>query len=305
MAFGRNPLILADGTFSATGTTAWNTQIFGVTDAVSGGIPYFSSTTAEGTSALLAAGGVVLGGGAGNPPLTSTKLSESSTAGAGLTIAAGTATTDVNALSITQTWNNGSVAFTSLKGVTTLTAQAVLSNYIDWRDATGTVFRVTKEDAVGNTRLFLQTAGQAVNQTISLETRNANTGAATVSSANTLNIGTGAVGNTLQLGATAGLGLAIVAGTATTDVNALSITQTWNASGVTFVGKDINITNTASAAGALIERWRVGGTVMASLSKAGLYDAVAYSVGGTAGADFGPGLPTSITVVKGIITAIS
>lgn len=34
-------------------------------------------------------------------------------------------------------------------------------------------------------------------------------------------------------------------------------------------------------------------------------NATAYKVGGTAGADFGPGLPTSITVVKGIITAIS
>ena len=33
--------------------------------------------------------------------------------------------------------------------------------------------------------------------------------------------------------------------------------------------------------------------------------AAAYKVGATAGADFGPGLPTSITVVKGIITAIS
>lgn len=37
----------------------------------------------------------------------------------------------------------------------------------------------------------------------------------------------------------------------------------------------------------------------------GAIDASAYKVSGTAGADFGPGLPTSITVVKGIITAIS
>jgi hypothetical protein len=35
------------------------------------------------------------------------------------------------------------------------------------------------------------------------------------------------------------------------------------------------------------------------------FNAAAYLVGGTAGADFGPGLPTSVTVVKGIITAIS
>ena len=109
MAFERKHLTAADGTFSATGATEWD-RAHAIVDAVSGGIPYFSSTTAEGTSALLASGGVVLGGGDGNPPLTSTKLSESSTAGAGLTIAAGTATTDVAALSITRTNNNAAVA---------------------------------------------------------------------------------------------------------------------------------------------------------------------------------------------------
>jgi hypothetical protein len=40
----------------------------------SGGIPYFSSTTAEGSSALLAANGVVLGGGSGTAPATNTSL---------------------------------------------------------------------------------------------------------------------------------------------------------------------------------------------------------------------------------------
>lgn len=35
------------------------------------------------------------------------------------------------------------------------------------------------------------------------------------------------------------------------------------------------------------------------------FDAAGYKVGGVAGANFGPGLPTSITVVNGLITAIS
>jgi len=34
-------------------------------------------------------------------------------------------------------------------------------------------------------------------------------------------------------------------------------------------------------------------------------EADAYTVGGTAGADFGPAAPASITVVKGIVTAAS
>ena len=88
-----------------------HTSTLGVADATSGGVPFFSSSTAIGTSALLAAGGVVIGGGAGNPPLTSSKLSESSTAGAGLVIAAGTATTDVSALSVAGTLNAAGVTY--------------------------------------------------------------------------------------------------------------------------------------------------------------------------------------------------
>ena len=44
---------------------------------------------------------------------------------------------------------------------------------------------------------------------------------------------------------------------------------------------------------------------LTNITAVGDVDAVTYHVNGAAGADFGPGLPTSITVVKGIITAIS
>jgi hypothetical protein len=57
----------------------------------------------------------------------------------------------------------------------------------------------------------------------------------------------------------AGAGLYLTAGTATTAVNATSVTQTWNNSGITFTGNLTNITNTASAAASLIEDWQVGG----------------------------------------------
>lgn len=96
----------ADGTFSAAGATAWNlAHTMAITGAVSGGVPFFSSTTAEGTSALLSANAVVLGGGAGAAPLTSSKLSEGSAAGQGLIVAAGTAASAVSALALTQTRN--------------------------------------------------------------------------------------------------------------------------------------------------------------------------------------------------------
>ena len=109
------------------------------------------------------------------------------------------------------------------------------------------------------------------------------------------------------LSGTAGRGLSITAGTATTDVAALSVTRTNNDAAVA-TGVKFTFTDTSSAAGfkALqILGGASGTTNLISVSKAGLVDAPAYSVAGGAGADFGPGLPTSITVVKGIVTAIS
>lgn len=67
--------------------------------------------------------------------------------------------------------------------------------------------------------------------------------------------------------ATQGAGPSITAGTATTDVNALSLTQTWNAAGVAFNAIDLNVTNTASAAGANLMRLRLGGTAAFTVGK--------------------------------------
>ena len=53
---------------------------------------------------------------------------------------------------------------------------------------------------------------------------------------------------------TAGLGPAITAGTATTDVNALSATQTWNGA-VAFKANKTVVTPTSYSAGALMESW--------------------------------------------------
>lgn len=61
--------------------------------------------------------------------------------------------------------------------------------------------------------------------------------------------------------------LAVAAGTMTTDVNAISVTQTWNAAGVAFTAVKLNVTNTASAAGALLMDLQIGGFSAFSLSK--------------------------------------
>ncbi len=95
-----------------------------VSGATSGGIPYFDSATSEASSALLAQYGVVVGGGAGAAPATSSGLTfGGAAAGTGLAIAAGTATTDVAAFSLTRTNNNAAVA-TGVKWTFTDTTSA-------------------------------------------------------------------------------------------------------------------------------------------------------------------------------------
>lgn len=78
MAYARKHLTAADGTFSATGATEWD-RAHAVVDAISGGIPYFDSTTSEAVSALLAANSLVIGGGAGAAPFTSANVTYDST----------------------------------------------------------------------------------------------------------------------------------------------------------------------------------------------------------------------------------
>ena len=69
---------------------------------------------------------------------------------------------------------------------------------------------------------------------------------------------------------TNGRGPDITAGTATTDVQAISATQTWNNAGVTFTAFKQNVTDTASNAASLLMDLQVGGVSQLSISKAGL-----------------------------------
>jgi hypothetical protein len=64
--------------------------------------------------------------------------------------------------------------------------------------------------------------------------------------------------------------VAINSGTITTNIPALSITQTWNNSATTFDAPLlVNVTNTASASGSLLMDLQVGGTPQFSVDKAG------------------------------------
>lgn len=79
----------------------------------------------------------------------------------------------------------------------------------------------------------------------------------------------GAVQNTLFQAIDTGL-YAIRGGVGTLTTSAPgSVTQTWNAGGVTFTGFKVDITNTASAAGSLFADFRIGGASKWSVDKAG------------------------------------
>ena len=70
-----------------------------------------------------------------------TKISQIATAGAGPSLTAGTATTDVNALSWTQTWN-GAVTFNADKGNVTATSFTNGSAVIDRQVNGGSLFKI-------------------------------------------------------------------------------------------------------------------------------------------------------------------
>lgn len=118
----------------------------GLASGTSGGVLYFSASGTLASSAALAANSLVIGGGAGTAPFTSANLTFGPTAGQGLFVGAGTATTDVNALSLTQTWNNAAVRFSALKVLVTDTAKNTDSHLLDLgTTANGRVFAVTSK----------------------------------------------------------------------------------------------------------------------------------------------------------------
>ena len=68
----------------------------------------------------------------------------------------------------------------------------------------------------------------------------------------------------------------------TSDVAALSITPTWNASGVTFTGIELNVTNTASQSASLLIDLQVGGSSQFSVTRGGLVTSGSLTISGTA-----------------------
>ena len=127
---------LAVTSFSGDGNIITNSASQGAVTVTiagtSGGIPYFSSTSAWTTSALLASGGIVLGGGSGTAPLTNTQLTFSAP-----TLTVGLAGTSRGILALTGS-TSGSVTITAPATAGTSTNPITISNSLQL--PSGTVY---------------------------------------------------------------------------------------------------------------------------------------------------------------------
>jgi len=80
--------------------------------------------------------------------------------------------------------------------------------------------------------------------------------------------------------------ITLATGTITTSQPVINATQTWNASGVTFTGLFLNVTNTASASDSLLMDLQIGGSSKFKVDKAGVaYGIGIYDVTGVVGID--------------------
>lgn len=132
----------------STAAPTWGTITY-PSSATSGGIPYFSSSTAMASSAVLAAGAIVVGGGAGTTPATDSA--------AILSVGALTLGTNTSAL--------GSVKmFGSTSGDVTVKAAAVAGTATNFQlpASNGTSGQVLQTDGSGNTSWVAAAGGGTV-----------------------------------------------------------------------------------------------------------------------------------------------
>ena len=162
-------------------------------------------------------------------------------------------------LTATQTLMNKTLTSTTdVLGGVTMTLGSDATGDIYYRNSSGVLTRL----AIGSSTQVLTVSGG-----LPIWSPSAGGSGCTASNTQVLFYSSGCIGDT---GFTyAGAGQATLAlGTITTNLKALSITATWNASGVTFDAPFfMNITNTASAAGSLLMDLQLGGSSIFTFDK--------------------------------------
>ncbi len=264
-----------------------------------------------------------------NVKLTVADIWNGTGAGAGMASAAGIATTDVAAFSLTRTNNNAAV----VKGVeityTDTTSAAGFLPLAIRGGAAGATDLLTLSKAGAGTFASTVTGGGATPFTASASGSNV-----TSNITNTLNTGVAIASVTNNGGNVASLiavGTAYASGAGVVAAGSIGIQGTSTA-GLYFLNyasgpikfgtnsgftEQVRILDTASASRYITLTGSNGGNPAIGVSAGSLaitpaivgastMDATAYKVGGVSGvANFGPSVVTSITVVGGIITAIS
>jgi len=181
--------------------------------------------------------------------------------GLGQLIAAGTATADVQALSITQTWNNAGVTFTGVKIDITNTASGGNSQFFRVTNGADTQFSVQKSGS--DTYWFSGNNGSLV-------------------------IGKGGSGGLYLAPTDTTIGSSrlttgkfnVNQGTITTDINTIYSQVTWNSGAIAFTGWKLNVTDTTSAATALLMDLQVGSTSKFKVVKdGGVHAANGFKIG--------------------------
>jgi hypothetical protein len=208
-----------------------------------------------------------------------------------LNVATGTITTSNPVLDGTQTWNDGGVTFTAHKTNITDTASASGSLLADLQVGGSSKANIRKDGALalaGKVRTY-NNAAPTDGQLLIGDTAGGVFSAATLTgTANQVTVTNGAGSITLATPqsihtagtpqfARMGLGGAadathlwtITGGTVTADTHLVDAAQTWNSGGVTFTAFKLNVTDTASASGSLLEDLQVGGSSKFKVSKAG------------------------------------
>lgn len=177
------------------------------------------------------------------PASTATAIAVTQAVGAkGIVASGGTQTTSQPVLDLAQTWNAGAVTFDAIVATVTDTASANASRLLDLLVGSTSRFRVSKLGVV---------------------TINANSTADALVVDQTGSGFLAAFNNTLVT--INGFGtMSWQMGTLTTSRPAITVEQTWNASGVAFDAVRVSITNTASAAGARLLNLSVGGASKAA-----------------------------------------
>ena len=192
----------------------------------------------------------------------------------GLVVSSGTLTA-TTPISVTQTWNNTSVAFTGIKENILDTASATTSLLMDLQVASTSKFKVSKSgdvtanSYVGDGSSLTSIAGANVTGTVANATYSASSG----STSTAIAITASSQPNITSTGTLVNLSVATGSLNASTPIN---ITQTWANASVIYTGIKENITDSASNANSLLIDLQVGSTSKFKVSKGGNVTATYY-----------------------------